>query len=242
MEYNATAALGELPRGLAAGQSSTDYVNRSTFMTRHALTIATGWRRALGLMATVCCVAACSSGQAGTPEVNVPSSDEAWVASACDPVSVDTTGWKRYRLGDLSIQIPAQYTLIGQSSSQYTLSVRGPGGNLSVFLHRDARYSFDGYNAARRGQNWCRGSLGGFQAEIVSWFERFAGAPRDTRAGEARIGATYNFAARLPASWGGQDTGKWLFAYVGASRIRDAHMLRDALHTLSVVRDTGSSR
>ena len=122
------------------------------------------------------------------------------------------------------------------------MSVRGPGGNLSVFLHRDARYSFDRYNAARRGQNWCRGSLGGFQAEIVSWFERFGGTPRDTRAGELIISATYNFAARLPATWGGQDAGKWLFAYVGATRIRDAHLLRDALHTLSVVRDTTTSR
>src|SRR6185503_4027762 len=41
VEYNATAALGELPSGFAAGQSPTDYVNRSTFMPRHALTIAT---------------------------------------------------------------------------------------------------------------------------------------------------------------------------------------------------------
>lgn len=194
---------------------------------------------------------ACGSSQAGTPDVDVPSPDEAWVASACQPISVDTTGWRRHRLGDISIQIPTQYSLTGQSSRPvafgsdyfgYDLTFRGPGGSLSIQLHRNARYTFDRFNGARRGQNWCNGSLGGYQAEIVSWFERFAGAPRDTRAGEAIIGATYNFAARLPASWGGQDAGKWLFAYVGATRLRDAHLLRDALHTLSVVRDTTPSR
>jgi hypothetical protein len=202
-------------------------------------------------MGALGCLTACSSGQAGTPEVNVPSTDEAWVASACQPVSVDTSGWRRYRLGDISIRIPTQYSLTGQSSRPlavgsdyvgYDLTFRGPGGSLSIQLHRNARYTFDRFNGARRGQNWCHGSLGGYQAEIVSWFERFSGAPRDTRAGEAVIGATYNFAARLPATWGGQDAGKWLFAYVGATRIRDAHLLRDALHTLSVVSDTTTSR
>ena len=202
-------------------------------------------------MATVCCVAACSSGQASTPEVNVPSSDDAWVASACQPVSIDTTGWRRHRLGDISIQVPTQYSLTGQSKRPvavgsdyigFDMVVRGPGGSIGIQLHRNARYTFDQFNGARRGQNWCSGSLGGYQAEIVSWFEPFRGSRRDTFAGELIIGATYNFAARLPASWGGQDAGKWMFIYVGASRIRDAHMLRDALHTLSVVRDTSRSR
>ena len=193
------------------------------------------------------CFAACSSGQSATPEVNVPSSDEAWVASACQPASIDTTGWRRYRVGDLSIQVPREYVLTGQSSrpisweSDYfgsDLYFRGPGGSLSIQLHRNARYTFDQANRARRGQNWCSGSLGGHQAEIVSWYERFAGTPRDTRAGELILGATYNFAARLPASWGGQDDGKWVFAYVGASRLRDAHRLRDALHTISPAKDS----
>ena len=151
----------------------------------------------------------------------------------------------------MSIQVPPQYSLTGQSSRPlavasdyigYDLTFRAPGGTLAIQLHRNARYTFDRFNGARRGQNWCHGNLGGYQAEIVSWFERFGGTPRDTRAGEPVMSATYNFAARLPASWGGQDAGKWLFAYVGASRIRDAHLLRDALHSLSVVKDTASPR
>ena len=120
----------------------------------------------------------------------------------------------------------------------YDLIVRSPGGTVAMQLHRNARYTFDRYNSARRNQNWCQGSLGGYQAEIVSWFEPFNGNRTNTFAGELVISASYNFAARLPATWGGQDQGKWLFIYVGASRLADAQRLRDALHTLAVVRDT----
>jgi hypothetical protein len=179
-------------------------------------------------------LAACSSSQGADPEVNVPSSDQAWVASACDAASIDTTGWRRYRLGDLTIQVPPQYTPTGYAG--YDFAARGHGGTIWMRLHPQARYAFDSYNIARRGQNWCRGSLGGYQAEILSWFEPFNGNRRDTRGGELIIGASYNFVARLPASWGGQDEGKWLFIYVGASRLRDAYALRDALHTLSAAR------
>jgi hypothetical protein len=210
-------------------------------MNRHALTIARRQPRTdhplVGWVGVAGFLLACSSGQGGTPEVSVPSGDEAWVASACQPASVDTTGWRRYRVGDVTIHVPPEYSLIGQSSRTYDLRFRGPGGTLSIQLHRNAGYSFDQVNQARRGQNWCRGNLGGYQAEIVSWLEPFRGTRRDTRAGELIISATYNFAARLPATWGGQDQGKWVFVYVGASRLRDARLLRDALHSLSVVRN-----
>jgi hypothetical protein len=206
-------------------------------------------RRAV--LAGIACLAACSSGQSATPEVNAPSGDEAWVASACEPASIDTTGWRRYRVGDLTIQVPPQYSLTGQSSRPlsyeqnyygYDLRFRNSGGSLSIQLHRNARYTFDQANQARRNQNWCRGSLGGYQAEIVSWFERFGAAPRDTRAGELILPSAYNFAARFPATWGGQDAGKWVFVFVGASRLEDAQRLRNALHTFAVVKDTSGSR
>lgn len=190
--------------------------------------------RQLSPIVVACVLAACSSGQGAAPEVNVPSSDQAWVNSACDASSVDTTGWRRYKLGDLTIQVPPQYTPTGYAG--YDFAARGSGAIVRMRLHPQARYVFDGYNVARRGQNWCKGSLGGYQAEILSWFEPFDGNRRDTRGGELIMEASYNFVARLPASWGGQDEGKWLFVYIGASRIRDAYALRDALHTLAAVR------
>jgi hypothetical protein len=191
------------------------------------------------VVGTVCGLAGCSRNHGGQG-VDVPSSDAAWVASACQPVSIDTTGWRRYRLGDVTIQVPPQYT--PTRFAGYDFAARGPGGTVWMQLHRNARYTWDGINVARRGQNWCNGSLGGNQAEILAWFEPFSGQRRDTRVGELILAATYNFAARLPASWGGQDEGKWLFIYIGASRLRDAHALRDALHTLRPVRDSGNPR
>lgn len=237
MEYNAAPALGELPGSLASSQSAADHVNRTQVMSLHVLTIANRWP----LMVVVgLVVAACSSSQAN-PEVSVPSSDEAWVASACDAVSVDTTGWHTYRIGDITIQAPAQYTPSGsrgQTDFSSGLRLRAPGGSVQIIVDRNARYMYDDINRARRGQNMCNGSLGGYQSEIMSWFERFGNTPTDTRSGELVLGATYNFAARLPVTWGGPDAGKWLFIYVGASRIRDAYLLRDALHTLAPVTRT----
>ena len=170
--------------------------------------------------------AACATSQA-SPEANVdvPSSDAAWVASACEPASVDTAGWERHRLGNLTYAAPTEYR--GGSYDPNYSGVRGPGGTVYLYLHRNARYTFDEANrGGRRGQNWCQGTLGGYSAEILSWFEPFG------------RGASYNFVARVKATWGGQDEGKWLYARVSASRLRDAYRLRDALHTLHAVPDS----
>ena len=242
VEYHATAALGELPRGFTAGQPPTDNVNRTNVMNRHVLRIAPRRSRAdRRLLLLVGVVAACSSSSQATPELDVPSSDEAWVASACQPASIDTTGWRHYRLGDLTIEVPSEYRPSG-APDPYRLVFRGPGGSLMLYMHRSVRDAFDGSNSPRRGQNWCNGSLGGNRAEILSWFEPFTGQRRDTRGGELVLGATYNFVAQLPASWGGQDEGKWLFIRIGASRLRDARALRDAVHTIRPAKDPGSQR
>ena len=181
--------------------------------------------------------AGCAGQGQASPEVSVPSPDEAWVASACQPVSVDTTGWLSYRIGDLMIQAPPEYQ---GSGFGYEFSIRGPGGFLYLHLHRNARYDFDATNVARRGQTWCNGSLGGYQAEILSWFDGFARTSARTPRIQSAIqnpqtpqaAINYNYVARLEATWGGQDQDKWLFARVGASRLRDAQQLRAALHTL----------
>ena len=230
VEYNATVALASF-RTLHT-RPAEDFGMKTGFV-RSWLVLASPW------------LAACASSPRsyGEPEAASQSPDQAWVATACQPVAVDTTGWRRLRTGDLTLQVPQQYTPLaprpsnyGINSGGYDLAVRGSGGSLLLQLHRNARYTFDGFNRARRGQNWCNGSLGGHQAEILAWFEPFAGNRRDTFAGELIIGATYNFVARFPATWGGQDEGKWVFVRVGASRLQDAQALRDALHTLSAVK------
>lgn len=146
----------------------------------------------------------------------MPSEDQAWVAAACNPVSADVSQWPRYRIGDVTVRVPSRYR--ASLSEPYTLSFRGQFGSLTVRLHRNARYDFDELNVARRGQNWCNGTYSGYKAEVLSWKEGF----------------TYRLVTRWPATWGGQDDGKWLFATLMASRIEDARLLRAALHTIEV--------
>jgi hypothetical protein len=169
-----------------------------------------------------------SGGSASTESANVASigsstTDQAWVDSACQPASVDTTGWRRHRIGDFTIQVPSEYRV--GPFEPYNLNIRGPGGTLSLVLHRNAIYLFDTANRARRFQNWCQGTLGGYRAEIVSWHERFRGA-------------AYNFAARLRPTVGTRDEEKWLYVNISASRLQDAQRLRDAVHTLAAIPDT----
>jgi hypothetical protein len=149
--------------------------------------------------------------------------DQAWVDSACQPASVDTSGWRPHRIGDFTIQVPPEYRV--GPFEPYNLNIRGPGGTLRLVLHRNAIYMFDTANRARRFQNWCQGTLGGYQAEIVSWYERFRGS-------------AYNFAARLRPTLGTRDEEKWLYVNISASRLQDAQQLRDAVHTLAAIRDT----
>jgi hypothetical protein len=238
VEYNAAAALGELPGSLASGKAATCNMNGVLRMGRHALRIAlrdplySSLTRTLvraGAGAVIIVTISCASGgaaSAGSDNVaNSGSSapDQAWVDSACLPASVDTTGWRRHRIGDFTIQAPAEYRV--GPFEPYNLNIRGPGGSLTLVLHRNAIYLFDTANRARRFQNWCQGTLGGYQAEIVSWHERFRGA-------------AYNFAARLRPTVGTRDEDKWLFVTISASRLQDAQKLRDAMHTLAAIRDT----
>jgi hypothetical protein len=146
------------------------------------------------------------------------SPDQAWVASTCDPASLaDTAGWNRHRLGDITIAAPPDFTV--SEGTPYSLRLRGGSGSIALTLHRNARYLFDDMNRARRNQNWCRASFGGYQTEVLGWKD---------------IG-TFGLVARWEATWGGQDVGKWLFAQMTAFQLKDAQLLRDMLHTIKPV-------
>lgn len=145
--------------------------------------------------------------------------DQAWVASTCDAGSpADTIGWKRHRIGDITILVAPQYRV--SEAEPYTLSFRSGSAGFQLVLHRNARYSFDGANRARRFQNWCRASYGGFATEVVAWKDL----------------GYFGLAARWEATWGGQDVGKWLYASMGALKVEDAKLMRDMLHTIAPAR------
>jgi hypothetical protein len=151
------------------------------------------------------------------PEPLTP--DQVWVASTCDAGSpADTTGWKRHRLGDITIAAPGRFTV--SEGTPYSLRLRSGSGSLFLTLHRNARYLFDDSNRARRNQNWCRASFGGYETEVLAWKD---------------VGF-FGLVARWEATWGGQDAGKWLFASLSAMQLSDAQMLRDMLHTIAVAK------
>jgi hypothetical protein len=173
-------------------------------------------RRAI-LAAAAILGAGCARPALDEPAMMTP--NQAWIASTCDAGSPADSTWPRYRLGDITIAVPAEYRV--SESVPYTLRFRGSFGTLSLTLHRNARYLFDDMNRARRKQNWCRASYGGFQTEVLAWNDL----------------GHFNLIARWEATWGGQDAGKWLFAQVSASKVEDAAVLRDVLHTIAVAKD-----
>jgi hypothetical protein len=138
------------------------------------------------------------------------------VQAACAAGSPDASKWPRYRLGRMTIAVPKEFRVsFGES---YALNFRGPGALLRLVLHRNARYEFDDMNHPRPGQVWCTASYSGYQAEVLAWF----------------VDRQYLTVARWPATWGGEDEGKWVFAIVRSSRRDDARLLRAALHTIEL--------
>lgn len=222
-------SVGQLPGGLASGQSATNDMHGVRVMSRHAIRIATRSRSdrpgsthsLISVPILTALLAACASNPAPQdgPQLTV---NQEWVQAACYPENYDPTGWPQYRLGDLLIRVPAQYRV--SEGVSYELNFRGPRGSLRLYLHRNARYEFDGINRPRRGQVWCGTRFGGYGAEAIAWNEGFQ----------------FGTAIRVEATWGGQDVDKWLYARVLATSIEDARALRHALRTIIAVQDTVS--
>ena len=231
MEYNAAPAPGELPGRLAAGKATADDVNRERVMIVHGLRIATNgpiaWarsvRRGHRLTAVLLIPVLLSCAWATSRDPAPPTPDAAWVQSACGAGSPDARDWPRYRLGDIRIAVPPEYRV--SAGTPFSLAFSRGRSELRLTLHRNAKYEFDANNRPRPGMKWCEAHFGGLATEVLAWF----GA------------GYYAVVARWQAVWGGQDEGKWLYAQIVASRLRDATLLRQALHTIEVATDTVSS-
>jgi hypothetical protein len=229
VEYNAVPSVSQLPGGLASGQSATNDMHGVRVMSRHAIRIATrsrsdrsGSKQGLILVPILTgLLAACASNPAPQDGPQLTANQE-WVQAVCYPEDYDATGWPQYRLGDLLIRVPAEYRV--SEGQPYQLLFRGPRGSLTLYLHRNARYTFDTINRPRRGQVWCGTRFGGYGAEAIAWNEGFQ----------------FGTAIRVEATWGGQDVEKWLYGQVTASRLDDARALRHALRTIIAVQDTVS--
>lgn len=163
---------------------------------------------------TLCIVAgalaACARPQ-GSPEPVSQTADQEWVRSVCEPASPDTTGWPRYRLGNISIAVPPEYRR-GRSSGFDLRFSRGTA-TLTILLGRQSAFTLLGYN--RPGQVVCEADYGGFQTEALSWHGRgeYLAVARWERLNEPN---------ERPS----------VHATIRTTRLRDAQMLRLALHTI----------
>jgi len=223
MEYHPTAALGELPRGLAASEAPTNYAHRTSVMDLHPLTIAPGWSRAdrhfLVGLTIVCGLTGCSSGQA-IQRPDVPSAEESWVNSACSPESPDFSAWPRRSVGGVTVGAPPGYTVL--QGPPTNILFQGPArrsyGGFNVVQRQESQQNYDRYFYAQHTyRNACSAPLSGYAAQVVATFDR----------------GKYTLYARWDANqWGGGDAGKWLEASISSPRVEEAIELRAILHTM----------
>ena len=225
MEYNAAPVLGELPGGLAARKPTTYDMHRTRIMNRHALTIARPWPKAdrylVTWFAAVCSLAGCSR-NTGIARADVPSAEEAWVASVCTPASPDFSSWTRRQVGGVTIAIPPSYTPL--QGPPTNILIQGPArrssGGLAVYEASEARRMYDSYFfRARQKRNACRANLSGYPADVIGSYDR----------------GQYGLFARWEVTWGGKDAGKFLIATIISPRVEEAIELRAVLHTMRPV-------
>ncbi len=179
----------------------------------------------LALLATIASLAEAQS-QAAKP-LTREQEDALFLANACEPTSVDTTSWPRYRIGDVTIAVPAQYQVSRRIPN--TLIFRGSYGSLSVTSHRNTSlYALSGPNRAssrpRPKETWCDdASYGGYRTEVHAFIEQ----------------GRYNFSAKWEATWGSGDESEWISASFGTSRPEEANRLRAALNTMQPIGRSG---
>ena len=159
---------------------------------------------------------ACSSGRT-EPETSSPNADKAWVQSVCDRITPDTTGWPRYRLGNISIAVPPQYKRARFTGFSLRFT-RGDKTIMTVALGRHSTFDLLGYNMP--GQAGCDTYYGGYETDALSWSGRgdYLAVARWQRLNEP-------------------DERPSVQATIRTNRLSDAVALRAALHTIRRAED-----
>lgn len=187
-----------------------------------SFTMAVEWSRAARhvptLLGVACALAGCRTNQA-IQRADVPSAEEAWVASACTPAHPDFSTWTRRRVGGVTVAAPPGF--IVEQGPPTNIGIRSPArstyGLFSVVRQQEAQQMFDSYYyRQQQRRNVCRASLSGYPADVVATYDR----------------GRYTLIARWQAEWGGEDSGKWLLATITSSRPEEATELRAILHTV----------
>jgi hypothetical protein len=175
-------------------------------------------RRLLAWLVVACGITACSRNQA-SPGTDLPSAEEAWVASACTPAHPDFSAWTRRRVGGVTVAAPPGYEVLQGPPTNILFQgpARRSSGMFQLMLRNEARTTFDSYRFRQRQKtNVCRGRLSGYPADVIGMYDR----------------GQYMLVAFWEATWGGEDAGKWLMATIRSPRIEEATELRAILHTM----------
>jgi hypothetical protein len=178
------------------------------------------------LLAVLSVPAACS--RAGRPGTD-SRPEEDWVGATCLPASPDTTGWKVHQFADLSLTMPAEFTVRNRTTRSIEFVHYGSilALQVSTSATRDLFHAA-GRPALAKQEAACVSNVGGYRGVIEA----------RARANRFSVYAEWDGGPL----WGPSDWRKRLIAQMTTGSLRDAQRLRDALHTLSAARDTGYSR
>ena len=163
---------------------------------------------------------ACSSGRR-EPETSSPNADREWVQSVCERIMPDTTGWPRYRLGNISIAVPPQYKRARFTGFNLRFT-RGDRTSMTVLLGRESQFHLLGYNLP--GQAGCDTFYGGYETDALSW-----------------SGRGQYFALARWQHLNAPDERPSVQATISTNRLSDAIALRAALHTIRRAADDASA-
>jgi hypothetical protein len=243
VEYDATAALGQLPRGLAASQTSSHDVSRANVMNRHPLTIATrpvgaglalldqrartdqilamGPERRTRLISRrvrvgfTWMILGSAAGCFGSmPEPADVSAEKEWVRTTCDPETPLSERWPRYTIGRVSIAVPPEYRL--GSDLPHSKAFRSGTAEMFIRLERDTREGFNVYYGP--GTASCDFEYGGHPAHTWAWEGR----------GQYRSRTDFR-------GLNDPDLRPLVVVTIRTTRLRDAVLLRRTLHTIQVL-------
>ena len=136
----------------------------------------------------------------------------AWFWNPCAGDSVDTWGWTRYDLRGVRLRAPKQVRQV-QAPDKDELQFRANDGTLRLRLHNDANKVLADLSAPGQSPRRCNMEISGRPAEVISY-----GKPGDV----------FGFAVLWPDA----EKGEWLAAWLSASKIEDATLLRRVLFTI----------
>ena len=167
-------------------------------------------RRGRSLASLALVITACASTQKAEEPTSV-TADEQWVRSVCDPAPIDSTGWRRHQLRNISISVPSAY----QPGRSDGFNIRFIRGSAALWLRtgRMNEFSLLGFN--QPGQVNCQTDFGAHPGDAVAY----------------RYRGTYFVAVHWP-DLNHPDERPSVIASISATRLQDAQALLLSLHTI----------